>query len=59
MTIVDKQITDKFRIKIQNLLNTKTITKENVSITLWKKKKEKEKFTHNILKYTLIKNFKQ
>ena len=59
MTIVNKQITDKFRIKIKNLLNTKTITKENVSITHWKKKKEKEKFTHNILKYTLIKNLKQ
>ena len=52
---------DKFRIKMQNLLSTKTFAMTNLSITNWKKKikKKKAKFILNTFKYTLIKNIKQ
>ena len=58
LTMDNKNITNKFRIKVQNLSSTKIFAMTNLSITRWKKKKKIKKFTLNILKYILIKKLK-
>ena len=53
LTMVNKKkITDKFRVKMKNLSNTKTFATSNLYITL------KNNNNNNNLKYTLIKILK-
>ena len=43
LTMISKNITDKFRIKMQSLSSTKILVTTNLSTTLWKKMEKKNK----------------
>ena len=43
LTMISKNITDKFRIKMQSLSSTKILATTNLSTTLWKKMEKKNK----------------